>query len=51
MNDWIGKAKKLFVWLEGDAGYTVRKFTFKGNNYTVSERTYTTQEGAYAGCR
>lgn len=47
----LKKAKKLFVWLEGAQGYTIRKFTFKGDNYTVSERTYSTQEGAYAGCR
>ncbi len=40
-----------FVWLEGPQGYTIRKFTFKGDNYTVSERTYSTQEGAYRGCR
>lgn len=47
----LKKAKKLFVWLEGPQGYTIRKFTFKGDNYTVSERTYSTQEGAYRGCR
>ena len=47
----LKKAKKLFVWLEGADGYTIRKFSFKGDNYTVSERTYSTQEGAYAGCR
>lgn len=47
----LKKAKKLFVWLEGPSGYTIRKFTFKGDNYTVSERTYSTQEGAYRGCR
>ncbi|HUQ08488.1 MAG TPA: hypothetical protein VM261_38620 [Kofleriaceae bacterium] len=47
----LKKAKKLFIWLEGAQGYTIRKFTFKGDNYTVSERTYTTQEGAYSGCR
>jgi hypothetical protein len=47
----LKKAKKLFVWLEGPSGYTIRKFTFKGDNYTVTERTYSTQEGAYRGCR
>jgi hypothetical protein len=47
----LKKAKKLFVWLEGPQGYTIRKFTFKGDNYTVTERTYSTQEGAYRGCR
>jgi hypothetical protein len=47
----LKKAKKLFVWLEGAQGYTIRKFTFKGDNYTVSEHTYSTQEGAYRGCR
>lgn len=44
-------AKKLFVWLEGDSGYTVRKFTIKGDSYSVSEKTFSTQEGAYAGCK
>lgn len=47
----LKKAKKLFVWLEGSDGYTVRKFTFSGDNYKVSEKTYGTQEGAYRGCR
>ncbi len=47
----LKKAKKLFIWLEGAGGYTVRKYTFKGDNYSVSERTYSTQEGAYRGCR
>ncbi len=33
--DTIGalkKAKKLFVWLEGSSGYTVRKFTIRGDS-------------------
>jgi hypothetical protein len=47
----LKKAKKLFVWLEGPQGYTIRKFTFKGDNYTVTEHSYSTQEGAYRGCR
>ncbi len=46
----LKKAKKLFVWLEGDAGYTIRTFTFHGDDYTVGEHTYDTQAQAYKGC-
>ncbi|HTJ41597.1 MAG TPA: hypothetical protein VL463_05850 [Kofleriaceae bacterium] len=46
----LKKAKKLFVWLEGNDGYTIRKFTFSGDNYTVTEHSYDTQAGAYSGC-
>jgi hypothetical protein len=47
----LKKAKKLFHWLESAQGYTVRTYKFKGDNYTVSERTYDTQEAAYRGCK
>jgi hypothetical protein len=47
----LKKAKKLFVWLEGDSGYTIRKFTIKGDSYKVSEKQFSSKEGAYAGCR
>ncbi len=47
----LKKAKKLFVWLEGNDGYTIRKFTFKGDNYTETEHDYSTKEAAYRGCR
>jgi hypothetical protein len=47
----LKKAKKLFHWFESDAGYVVRTYTFKGNSYKVSEKTYLTQAKAYRGCR
>lgn len=46
----LKKAKKLFVWLEGNDGYTIRTFTFHGDNYTVTEHSYDTQAQAYRGC-
>lgn len=46
----LKKAKKLFIWLEGDSGYTIRKFVFSGDNYTVTEHSYDTQAQAYRGC-
>lgn len=46
----LKSAKKLFVWLEGDQGYTIRTFTFHGDDYTVTEHTYDTQAQAYRGC-
>lgn len=46
----LKKAKKLFVWLEGQGGYTIRKFVFSGDNYTVTEHAYDTQAQAYRGC-
>ncbi len=47
----LKKAKKLFHWFENDGGYVVRTYTFKGNSYKVSEKTYLTQAKAYRGCR
>ena len=45
------KAKKLFVWLEGSDGYTIRTFTFHGDDYVETDHSYDTQAQAYRGCR
>ena len=44
------KAKKLFVWLEGSDGYTIRTFTFHGDDYVETDHSYDTQAQAYRGC-
>lgn len=48
----LAKAKVAFQWLEitdpVDASYvinTVRRYAFKGNDYTISEKTYRTKRG------
>jgi hypothetical protein len=46
----MAKAKKLFIWLEGSAGYTIRTFAFHGDDYTDTEHSYDTQAQAYRGC-
>ncbi len=46
------KAKYVYQWLENsDYTHTIRKYTFKGNKYKVSEKTYTTEAKAYKGCK
>jgi hypothetical protein len=46
------KAKYVYHWLENsDYTHTIRKYTFKGNKYKVSEKTYTTEAKAYKGCK
>jgi hypothetical protein len=48
----LKKAKALFQWLENaDGTHTIRKFTFKGDKYKVSEKTYSTMARAYKGCK
>ena len=48
----IARAKALFHWLDGgDGTITIRKYTIKGNGYTISEKTYDRQSLAYKGCR
>jgi hypothetical protein len=44
-------AKKLFHWFEGPNGYVVRKYTFKGDAYSVSEKSFVTEAAAYKGCK
>jgi hypothetical protein len=44
-------AKKLFHWFEGANGYVVRKYTFKGDTYSVSEKSFVTEAAAYKGCK
>lgn len=45
------KAKKLFVWLTGEYGeVTLRKYTFKGDKYSMQERTFDFKESAYRWC-
>jgi hypothetical protein len=46
------KAKQVFHWLaNADGTHTIRKYTFKGNKYKVSEKTYATEAKAYKGCK
>ncbi len=48
----LAKAKYVYQWLENsDYTHTIRKYTFKGNKYKVSEKTYTTEAKAYKGCK
>jgi len=48
----LKKAKKLFQWLTGDDGLiTIRKYTFKGDNYTITEKTTYSEDKAYKLCR
>lgn len=47
----MAKAKKLFTWSEGSDGYTVTKYTFKKDKYTLATRSFSTQEAAYRWCR
>jgi hypothetical protein len=45
-------AKALFQWLTDSNGViTIRKYTFAGDNYKVSEKTYTSERAAYSGCK
>ncbi len=46
------KAKYVYQWLENsDYTHTIRKYTFKGDKYKVSEKTYNTEAKAYKGCK
>jgi len=48
----LKKAKKLFQWLTASDGQiTIRKYTFKGDNYTTSEKTTYNETQAYKMCR
>jgi hypothetical protein len=48
----LKKAKKLFIWLEVDDGtIIVRKYTFKGDKYSTSERTFARPDRAHAWCK
>lgn len=48
----LKKAKKLFIWLTADDGViTVRKYTFKGDNYKTSEKQFLSEASAYRGCK
>lgn len=48
----LKKAKKLFHWLTDSNGViTIRKYTFKGDKYKTSEKTYYSEAKAYKGCR
>jgi hypothetical protein len=44
-------ARALFQWLTGPDGITVRKYSFSGDNYTISEKQFVTEAAAYSGCR
>ena len=45
-------AKALFQWLTApDGTITIRKYTFNGNNYTITEKEFATEARAYSGCR
>jgi hypothetical protein len=45
-------AKALFQWLTDSNGViTIRKYSFSGDNYKVSEKTFYTERAAYKGCR
>jgi hypothetical protein len=48
----LARQKYVYQWLENaDGTHTIRKYTFKGNRYTVSEKRYLTEARAYAGCK
>jgi hypothetical protein len=47
----LAKAKKLFQWSEGDVGYQVTKYVFKGDTVTWSTAVYPTEKKAYKACR
>ena len=48
----LKKAKKLFQWLTADDGtITVRKYTFKGDKFTKSEKAFSHEEAAYRACK
>jgi hypothetical protein len=48
----LKKAKKLFQWLTASDGQiTIRKYTFKGDNYSTSEKTTYNETQAYKLCR
>ncbi|HTM19927.1 MAG TPA: hypothetical protein VL172_05455 [Kofleriaceae bacterium] len=45
-------ARALFQWLtDGEGTITIRKFSFKGDKYTITERQFYTEAAAYRGCR
>jgi hypothetical protein len=44
--------KALFQWLtDGNDVITIRKFSFKGDKYTITEKEFLTEGAAYRGCR
>ncbi len=49
----LKKAKVLFQWLTDSASdqITIRKYTFKGDKYKVSEKQYWLEAKAYRGCK
>jgi hypothetical protein len=48
----LKKQKRLFQWFTGPGGeITIRKYTFKGDNYTTSEKTTYNETQAYKLCR
>jgi hypothetical protein len=48
----LKKAKKLFHWLTRSSGeIVVRKYTFKGDKYSVAERAFWLPENAHAWCK
>jgi hypothetical protein len=48
----LKKAKVLFQWLTDSYGViTVRKYSFKGDKFTISEKTFLTEAAAYKGCK
>lgn len=48
----LAKAKYVYQWLENaDDTHTIRKYTFSGNRYKISEKTYLTEAKAYKGCK
>jgi len=56
VEDDVAKLKKagaLFQWLENSDGtHTIRKYTFSGDKLIkTTNRTFTTEEAAYRGCR
>ncbi|HTJ41889.1 MAG TPA: hypothetical protein VL463_07315, partial [Kofleriaceae bacterium] len=49
----LAKAKQLFQWLDNaDGTVTIRKYQFAGNKVAkISNKTFTTAEKAYKGCK
>jgi hypothetical protein len=48
----LARAKVLFHWLDNsDGSITIRKYRFKKNRYTFSEKVYWRSDKAYRGCR
>ncbi len=48
----LAKQKYVHQWLENaDGTHTIRTYTFKGNKYSVKDKTFLTEAKAYKGCK